>query len=94
MFMNALAGAIDAAHPKMFDYLSRQLWQAHAAGHIGDAEAQELAERMHQRCNQSAAASRALFPGGSDTDTALPSKRTSGLPTGTRYGHPRENHCE
>jgi hypothetical protein len=34
MFMNALAGAIDAAHPKQFDYLSRQLWQAHAAGHI------------------------------------------------------------
>ena len=27
MFINALAGAIDAAHPKQFDYLSRQLWQ-------------------------------------------------------------------
>jgi hypothetical protein len=33
MFMNALAGAIDAVHPKQIDYLSRQLWQAHAAGH-------------------------------------------------------------
>jgi hypothetical protein len=49
MFTNALAGAIDAAHPKQFDYLSRQLWQAHAAGHIPDQEAQALAERLHRR---------------------------------------------
>jgi hypothetical protein len=49
MFINALAGAIDAAHPKQFDYLSRQLWQAHAAGHIPDHEAQSLAERLHER---------------------------------------------
>jgi hypothetical protein len=49
MFLNALAGAIDAAHPKQFDYLSRQLWQAHAAGHIADQDAQALAERLHKR---------------------------------------------
>jgi hypothetical protein len=36
MFFDALAGAIDAAHPKQFDYLSPHLWQAHAAGHIPD----------------------------------------------------------
>jgi hypothetical protein len=49
MFLNALAGAIDAAHPKQFDYLSRQLWQAHAAGHIPDDDAQSMAERLHRR---------------------------------------------
>ena len=49
MFINALAGVIDAAHPKQFDFLSRQLWQAHAAGHIPDQDAQSLAERLHSR---------------------------------------------
>ena len=49
MLINAFAGAIDAAHPKQFDYLSRKLWQAHAAGHIPDHEAQSLAERLHGR---------------------------------------------
>jgi hypothetical protein len=49
MFINALAGAIDAAHPSQIDYLSRQLWRAHAAGHIPDQEAQDLAERLHSR---------------------------------------------
>ena len=61
MFINALAGAIDAAHPKQFDYLSRKLWQAHAAGHIADADAQSLAERMHKRRGESAVATGALF---------------------------------
>ena len=56
MFLNALAGAIDAAHPKQFDYLSRQLWQAHAAGHIPDDDAQSLAERLHRRRGESAVA--------------------------------------
>jgi hypothetical protein len=49
MFLNALAGAIDAAHPKQIDFLSRQLWQAHAAGHIHDQDAQSLAERLQGR---------------------------------------------
>jgi hypothetical protein len=62
MFINALAGAIDAAHPKQFDYLSRQLWQAHAAGHIPDHEAQALAERLHgRRGDYSGVAQGALF---------------------------------
>jgi hypothetical protein len=61
MFINALAGAIDAAHPKQFDYLSRQLWQAHAAGHIPDDNAQGLAERLHRRRSESAVAQGSLF---------------------------------
>ena len=61
MFINALAGAIDAAHPKQFDYLSRQLWQAHAAGHIADQDAQTLAEKLHSRRGDSGVAQGALF---------------------------------
>jgi hypothetical protein len=61
MFINALADAIDAAQPKQFDYLSRQLWQAHAAGHIPDQDAQSLAERLHSRRGDSDAAQGALF---------------------------------
>ena len=61
MFINALADAIDAAHPKQFDYLSRQLWQAHAAGHIPDQDAQSLAERLHSRRGDSGVAQGALF---------------------------------
>ena len=62
MFINAFAGAIDAAHPKQFDYLSRQLWQAHAAGHIADQDAQSLAERLHgRRGDHSGVAQGALF---------------------------------
>jgi hypothetical protein len=62
MFINAFAGAIDAAHPKQFDYLSRQLWQAHAAGHIPDHEAQSLAERLHgRRSDHSGVAQGAVF---------------------------------
>ena len=61
VFINALAGAIDAAHPKQFDYLSRQLWQAHAAGHIPDQDAQSLAERLHSRRGDLGVAQGALF---------------------------------
>jgi hypothetical protein len=60
MFTNALAGAIAAAHPKQIDYLSRQLWQAHAAGHIPDDAAQELAERLHARRSPTGSAAGAL----------------------------------
>jgi hypothetical protein len=63
MFINAFAGAIDAAHPKQFDYLSRQLWQAHAAGHIADHDAQALAEKLHaRRSDRSGVAQGSLFP--------------------------------
>lgn len=61
MFLNALAGAIDAAHPKQFDFLSRQLWQAHAAGHIHDEDAQRLAERLQGRRGESGVAQGMLF---------------------------------
>jgi len=62
MFRTALASAIDAAHPRAIDNLSRQLWAAHAAGHLLDGEAQELAERLHQRRQPPAEAQGALFP--------------------------------
>lgn len=62
MFRTALASAIDAAHPRQIDYLSRQLWQAHAAGHLPDEDAQDLAERLHRRREPPAAAQGALFP--------------------------------
>ena len=62
MFCDALATAIDAAHPKQVDSLSRQLWQAHAAGHIADQDAQALAERLHARRGASEAGRGALFP--------------------------------
>jgi hypothetical protein len=79
MFINALAGAIDAAHPKQFDYLSRQLWQAHAAGHIPDHEAQALAERLHgRRGDYSGVAQSALFRLASGPGQGP--KRTTGLP--------------
>lgn len=62
MFRTALSSAIDAAHPRQIDHLSRTLWQAHAAGHLLDGEAQELAERLHQRRQPPAEAQGALFP--------------------------------
>ncbi len=68
MFSNALAGAIDAARPNQFDALSRQIWQAHGAGHIPDEAAQSLAERLHQRRNAGGAAQGALFPMPAATD--------------------------
>lgn len=62
MFRAALASAIDAAHPRAIDALSRQLWQAHAAGHLLDADAQALAERLHLRRQPPAEAQGVLFP--------------------------------
>lgn len=61
MFQNALACAIDAAHPRQIDQLSRQLWQAHAAGHLQDDQAQDLAERLHRRREPPAAAQGAII---------------------------------
>ena len=37
MFQNALKSAIDDAHPRQIDHLSRQLWAALAAGHYSMA---------------------------------------------------------
>lgn len=62
MFHNALASAIDAARPQQVDQLSRQLWSAHAAGHIPDEAAQALAERLHQRRLPAGEAQGVLFP--------------------------------
>lgn len=68
MFSNALAGAIDVARPNQFDTLSRQIWQAHGAGHIPDEAAQSLAERLQQRRNAGGAAQGALFAMPAATD--------------------------
>lgn len=62
MFTNALACAIDAAHPKQFDSLSRDIWRALSAGHIPDDDAQTLAERLHKRRGAPEAGRGALFP--------------------------------
>jgi hypothetical protein len=62
----AESSAVDTARSmpriKQIDYLSRQLWQAHAAGYIGDDDAQSLAERLHSRRGDSGVAQGALFP--------------------------------
>lgn len=50
MFHARIAAAIDGARTlAQMDELSRQVWQAHAGGAVGDDEAQELAERLHTR---------------------------------------------
>lgn len=78
MFQSALSRAIDAAHPRQIDQLSRTLWQAHAAGHLGDDQAQALAERLHSLRNRGGVAQGALFPfAGTDT----PARRQN-APTG------------
>ena len=61
MFANVLQSAIDAARPYQFEHLSRQLWQAHAAGHIEDDAAQSLAERLQRRRSDGGVAQGALF---------------------------------
>ena len=83
MFLNALAGAIDAAHPKQFDGLSRQLWQpmlpvisptrtrrASPKGCMGDAASQ--AWRVARYSGLKAV-----------RDSSQGAKRTTGLPKGT-----------
>jgi len=62
MFETALTSAIDGAHPRQIDRLSRQLWAAHAAGHIPDGVAQDLAELLHQRRQPATEAQGVLFP--------------------------------
>ena len=49
MFTEALTAAITSASPNQLDQLSREIWRAHGAGHIGDDKAQELAERIQKR---------------------------------------------
>jgi hypothetical protein len=49
MFAEQIAGAIEHAQFSDLNDLAHKLWKAHAAGHIGDQEAQELAERLEAR---------------------------------------------
>jgi hypothetical protein len=50
MFHAAMQAAIEGARTlAQMDELSRQLWQGHGAGVLGDHEAQILAERLHGR---------------------------------------------
>lgn len=50
MFHATMAAAIDGARTLAhMDALSRQLWQGHGSGALGDNEAQALAERLHGR---------------------------------------------
>src|SRR3954453_14935929 len=49
-FCNQMAAAIDGARTlTRLDHLSRSIWQAVAAGAVGDDDAQALAERLHAR---------------------------------------------
>ena len=48
MFTDIMAASIDAARTlTRLDHLSRAIWQALAAGAVGDDDAQALAERLH-----------------------------------------------
>ena len=50
MFHAAMKAAIEEAHTlAQMDALSRQVWQGHGSGALGDEEAQGLAERLHGR---------------------------------------------
>ncbi|WP_342112179.1 hypothetical protein [Methylobacterium sp. SI9] len=50
MFHTTMSAAIGGATTlAQFDHLSRQIWQAHAAATVTDAEAQRLAELLHDR---------------------------------------------
>jgi hypothetical protein len=52
MFYDAMARAIEATYPRQreqLDELTRDIWRAHGAGHLGDDQAQELAERIQKR---------------------------------------------
>src|SRR3954447_9253303 len=49
-FCNQTAAAIDGARTlTRLDHLSKAIWQALAAGAVGDDDAQSLAERLHAR---------------------------------------------
>src|SRR3954447_19859494 len=49
-FCNQTAAAIDGARTlTRLDHLSKAIWQALAAGAVGDDDAQCLAERLHTR---------------------------------------------
>src|SRR5215212_6702068 len=49
-FSNQMSAAIDGARTlTRLDHLSRSIWQALAAGAVGDDDAQSLAERLHAR---------------------------------------------
>jgi hypothetical protein len=50
MFHAAMQAAIEGARTlAQMDEVSRQLWQGHGSGALGDQEAQSLAERLHGR---------------------------------------------
>ena len=50
MFHETMRSAIDGARTlAQMDELSRQVWQGHGSGALGDGEAQALAERLHGR---------------------------------------------
>jgi hypothetical protein len=49
MFAETLTAAIASASPNQLDHLAQTVWRAHDAGHIGDDQAQDLAERIQKR---------------------------------------------
>jgi hypothetical protein len=49
MFADQIAGAISRAQFSEVNALAHTLWKAHAAGHLDDGEAQQLAEQLEAR---------------------------------------------
>jgi hypothetical protein len=49
MFAEQIAGAIERAQFSDLNNLAHVVWKAHAAGHLDDDQAQELAEQLEAR---------------------------------------------
>jgi hypothetical protein len=49
MLADLIAAASGAANSHALDQISRQLWRAHAEGHIDEADAQALSESIEAR---------------------------------------------
>ena len=85
MFHAAMQAAIeDARTLAQMDELSRQVWQGHGSGALGDEEAQSLAERLHGRRS---AIREGIRPVG------IPAGRASLFPPRQERGEPRSGAC-
>jgi hypothetical protein len=77
-----IAAASGAANSHALDQISRQLWRAHAEGHIADADAQALSESIEAR--------RATLAGEVVPDTQISPRAASGLRRASRRASSRE----
>jgi hypothetical protein len=77
-----IAAASGAANSHALDQVSRQLWRAHAEGHIAAADAEALSESIEAR--------RATLAGEVVLRTRISHKAASGLPKASRRASSRE----